>query len=246
MDDFAIGHLRQVIGYAHHCISNQVRRVADHGQHQIMVGGVHRIDLGPHRLHQVAQTGQGFGVHLRRGRQQPPAVVKKRGKTRPRARIFRARHGVAGDEVNIGRNMGLHRCDHRLLDRPHIRHRGPCRQMRANFGSNRGHGPHGHSQHDQISALHRFGGGGINVVAQANLKRHSASFSRFGMAHNLPRQPLGPHRMRHRRGYKPQADQRHFLINHRHFMPLNWPIAWATRRHAASSPIVMRKPCGSL
>ena len=65
LDDFAVRHLRQMVGHAHHRIGDQVRRVADHRQHQIVVRGIHRIDLRAHRLQQRPQPRQRRGIRRR-------------------------------------------------------------------------------------------------------------------------------------------------------------------------------------
>ena len=44
-----------------------------------------------------------------------------------------------------------------------------------------------------------------------------------------------------------KADQGDAIIDHSHHLtPLNCATAWATRRHPASSPTVIRRQCGSL
>ena len=221
--------------------------MADHGQHQIVVGRVHLIDVGSHRLPQAAQALDGLGGRLFGGRQQAPAVLKERGKARPGAGMFGPGKRVGGDKGHAFGDMGADRGDHRLFHGPHISNAGPLGKMRADLGRDFGHGADGDGQNHQIGALHGFGGGAEHPVTDADLQGHPAGFLGFGIAHDFAHKAELLHGMGHRGGDQPQPDQRHAVINRRgHLAPLNWPMAWATRRQEAASPTVMRRQWGSL
>ena len=246
LDHLGIGHLRQMVGHADHRIGDQVWRMGNHGQNLIVMGRIHRVHLRPHAGQQGFEPQKRCRISLGRGREQPPAVHKQRCKARARAGIFGPRHRVAGNELNTVRHMRGNGGNHRLLDRAHIGDGRTRHQMRADLGRNIGHRPDRHRQHHQIGTHHCLSRCGINPVTNPDLQRRRTGFGRFGMAHNLARQTLGPHGMGHGRGDQPQTDQRDAVVNRGHFIPLNWPIAWATRRQDASSPMVIRRQCGSL
>ena len=143
--------------------------------------------------------------------------------------------------------MGPDRRDHRLFHRPHIGDAGPLGQMRADLGRDFGHSADGDGQNHKIGALHRLGGGAEHAVANANFQGDPAGFLGFGIAHNLAHKAKLLHGMGHGRGNEPKPDEGHAVINRRgHLAPLNWPMAWATRRQEAASPTVMRRQWGSL
>ena len=119
-NDFAVGDLRQMISHTDHRIGNQVRRVADHGHHKIMVRSIHHIDLRAHRLQQPTQPRKCRRLGVRSGGQQPPAVPEQRRKARTRPGMFGARHRMTGNELHILRDMRCHGGNDRLFDRAHI------------------------------------------------------------------------------------------------------------------------------
>ena len=124
---------------------------------------------------------------------------------------------------------------------------GPRLQMWCDFCSNRLHRADRHAQDDKISPLHRLGRRLGHPVTEQR-QRHRPRLGRFGMAHDLTGQPARPHRMRHGRGDQPKTDQGDTLVDHRaaHLTPLNCATAWATCRQDDSSPMVIRRQCGSL
>ena len=199
--------------------------MTDHGNHQIMVRDVHRVDAGAHRLDQFAQPRQRRRVTIPRRGQQPPAVLEQRGKARPRARVFRSGHRMAGDEMHTFRQVRGHRIDHGLFDRSDICHGRPRRQMGADLGGDGAHRADRHRKNHKVRALHGLGRRIADLVAE-QLSCDSPRLGRFGMAHDLGREATGPHRMRHRRGDQSQPDQRDAAIGH--FTPLNCATAWAT------------------
>ncbi len=185
-----------------------------------MVRRIHRIDLGTESLDEAAKPRKRRGIVPGKRGQKPPAVLKERGKTRPRPRIFRARHWVAGNEVHTLGNMRHHRINDRLLDRTHIGHRRAGLQMRADLGGNFAHRANRHGQHDQIGIAHSLGRGVGGMIDKADLTRDLPRFGRLGKAHDFPGQALRLHGMGHGRGDQPQPDQGDAVVDHRHGAPL--------------------------
>jgi len=192
--------------------------MADHGHHQIVMRHIHRVDLGADAFQQRPQPRQFGRVGLGTRRQQPPAVLEQRGKARPRAGVFGARHRVAGNEMHPRRDMRRHRLDHSALDAAHIGNHGSGLQMRRDLGGNRAHRADRHRQHHQIGTLHGLGRRLADPVAE-QLARHRPCLGRSGMADDLGSQPLGAHRMGHRAGDKAKADQRDAGVDHAHPAP---------------------------
>ncbi len=153
---------------------------------------------------------------------------------------------VAGDEMDALGDMRRDGLDHRLLDGPDVRDRGTGLQMRADFGGDRPHRADRHRQDDKVRAFDCLGGGCEDLVAKTDLARGGAGFGAARMPRDRTGQPRLPHCMRHGGGDQPQPDQSDAAVDGlAHFCPLNCPMAWATRRQDASSPMVMRRLCGS-
>ncbi len=205
---------------------------------------VHLVDIRAHRFPEPAQARHRLGRCLA-GDEKTPAVPEKRGKAGGWPGMLGSGERMAGYEADIARNMGGHRLDHRLLDRPDIGDRRPRFQMRRDRLGHRSHRADRNGEHDQIGALHRLGGRREDLVAKADLERGRARRLGLGVAGDAARQPVGLDRMAHRRGDQAKPDQRHAVIDRRaHRCALNWPTAWTTRRQEASSPTVMRRQLG--
>ena len=133
-----------MIGDPDHRIGNQMRRMRHHGQHQIMVFGVHLIDIGPHAAPQIGQP-----VHRRpvgsAGHQNAPAVVEQRGETGSWAGIFSSGKGMGRNEMHALRQMRGNSRNNRALDRADIAECCPRFQICADLGSDGTHRANRHT-----------------------------------------------------------------------------------------------------
>ena len=144
--------------------------------------------------------------------------------------------------------------DHMALHRPHIGEGGPRHQHRGDLGGDGAHHANRHAEHHQVGALDGLLWRVADAIAQADAAGSVAGLGAAGVAGDLARKPGAFHRPEHRRGDKPQADQRHavvdgFRLRFGHCAPcpdLNAFTAAATARQAVSSPMVILSAVGRL
>src|SRR6056297_2671334 len=111
LDDLAVGHPAQVIGHAHHRVGDQMRRMAGHRQHQVVMLGVHLAGLRAHLLPEPLDTCDGLAVTALDRHDQAPTVVEQTRKTRSRAGMLGARQRMGRDEMRMIRQMRGDRLD---------------------------------------------------------------------------------------------------------------------------------------
>ena len=251
LDHFTIRYPAQVIGHAHHRIGDKMRGMGGHCKHEIVVIGIHPLGIGAERLPEPFETLDRGLVRVGLGHDQVPAVVEEFGKAGGRSRLLGAGERVGGDEMHAFGDMRGHGIDHGALDRADIAHCGAGGEHGADFGGHGGHCAHGDAEHHQIGAFTGFGGAVADAVAKADVAGRLAGGLRAGIARHFARHARAFHRPEHRRGDEPEADQRHPVVDRgcrlgHSASPMNWPMAWATRRQLGSSPTVMRRQWGSL
>jgi hypothetical protein len=223
-----------------------VRRVADDGQHQIVMGGIHLVDIRAHRRPaERAQrgppprgrsSGSGVSSHQR---------LRTAWQSPTRARNIPCPQGDGRGRNARLRQMRRHRRDHRLLDRTHVGHRRARPQMRADLGGNLAHRAHRHAQHHKVGAL-RPPRRPSRSPGRRTAQRHGP---RLGRSWRSPRsRPPAPPRASHApwtRRSAPDRSAQPGLVDH--FTPLNCADRMghlpARRPH---HPTVIRRQCGSL
>ena len=101
----SLGDLLQVGGGADDVVGDQVRQVAGDGQHQVVVLGVHDLDLGARAPPEGGQLADRRRVGARRRRQDAPAVVEQLGEAGVGPGLLGAGDRVAGDEMHALRHV---------------------------------------------------------------------------------------------------------------------------------------------
>ena len=168
------------------------REVAGDGEHAIMVGRIHQIDLGAQPPPEFGQALHHHFIGARRRRDDAPAALEQAGKAGIRSGFFGARNRMCGDDVHAGQGGAQH-LQHAFFDRTDVAHHRIGRQFRANFGSDFGHGAHRHAQDDQIGIHHSRASAIGDIIGNAQFG-HAFPHRRAGIAH---RQLHGGHGFAH-------------------------------------------------
>ena len=113
------GHALQMGGRVDDVVGDEVRQVARHRQHHVVVLGAHDLDLGAQRLPERLELVDGGRIGPRRRRQDGPAPVEQLGEARLGARLLGAGNGVPRHEVHafghvrghVAHDGSLHRAD---------------------------------------------------------------------------------------------------------------------------------------
>ena len=158
--------------------------------------------------------------------------------------MFGPRHRVTADEMRMFGQMRHNSVEHGLFDRSHIRDHDTLFQMRGNRRHHRPHRTDWHGQNNEIRVFDRLFGSIDHAVDQIDLARNVTRFSRPRIAHDFVRKLSTTNGKRHRPRNEAQPDQRNTVIGSHQRTPLNVPMTCTTRRHAASSPTVIRKQFG--
>ncbi len=226
-----------------------MRRMADHRQHLVVVVGVHHVDIGAHGLPEArsraSAAGSVPGWSISRHQRLRNSVAKpERG---PECSVPAS--GWPGMKCTPSGICGPTAAITARLTEPTSVTVAPGARCGRDLGRHRAHRPHRRRQHHQIGALDRLGGAVDDPVARPSSAATRRVSADARGADDLARQTGRAHRMAHRRGDQPQPDQRHPPIDHpfpvHRRLPMNSATAWATRRHEASSPMVMRRQFAS-
>ena len=90
----------EIGGGADDVVGDQVRQVAGDGEHQVVVRGVHDLDLASPAPQNVASFVDRCRIGAGWRRQDAPAAVEQLGEAGIRARLLGAGDRVAGDEMH--------------------------------------------------------------------------------------------------------------------------------------------------
>src|SRR5690349_20153405 len=82
-------------------LASQMRKMAGDLQHQIMVIGVHDLDIGAELSPELGELLHRGLIGIRRRRQDAPAVDEQLGKAGVGAGEFRAGHRVRGNKMDV-------------------------------------------------------------------------------------------------------------------------------------------------
>ena len=254
-DHFLIGHPAQVIGHAHHRVGDEVRDMAHNRTDRVMVIGVHPLNIRSQRApksFELFYLGDGgvLGRH-----DEAPAAIKQLCKTGARAGMFGARHRVRADEMHALGDMGQNGLEHGFFHRAHVAHHRAFFEHGGDIGHHGAHRADGNGKHDEIGVLARGGGAIADLINEANFARRIAGGSRAGKAGNFACHARAAHGQRHRTRDQAEANQGDLGVDHglrggvfgrgaHEYCSKNCPATWATRRHAASSPTVIRRQLG--
>ena len=158
--------------------------------------------------------------------------------------MFGPRHWVTADEMRMFGQMRHNGVEHGFLHRSHIRDHHTLFQVRSNRRHHRTHRTNRHRQHNQISVFDSLFGSIDNAVDQIDFACDVTRFGRACIAHDFIREFAPTNGQRHRPRNEAQPDQRNTVIGGHQRTPLNVPMTCTTRRHAASSPTVIRRQFG--
>ena len=232
-----------------------MRQVRGHGQHPVVVQGIHLVDHGaagpPQRrdaLHWLAcAAGQGGEDH--------PAVLVERRKARRWPRLLGPGNGVGRDKVHALGHVRLNIGNHRTLGGADVGDDAARREMRPDLLGQRGVGPYGGAQQHAICPDHGLGRVVGDAVSQPKFEDLGAVFRRTGHTDHTPGQALLPDVQRQRGADQPDADddngieQRLFGCSAVHApapsLPIKRSSAPKMKSMSASVPMVIRRQLAS-
>ncbi len=133
-----LDHLRaraglEIRGGADDVVGDQMRQMARDREHEIVVPGVHDLDIGAEPLPERFQLRDRLFVGARGRRQDAPAVFEQFGEARVRPRMLGARHRMRRYEMRVRRNMRRHVAQHRAFDRADVGNDGAGFDRRADL-----------------------------------------------------------------------------------------------------------------
>ena len=109
----------EVVGGADDIVGDQMRQVRGDGQHQVVMRGVHHIDLAPSRCQKCFSRSHRRRVGARRRRQDAQRPSNRLGEAGVGAGILGAGDGWAGNEMHALRaRCGAHRATTAPLTEP--------------------------------------------------------------------------------------------------------------------------------
>ena len=162
--------------------------------------------------------------------------------------VFRAGDGMAGDEMDAGRNVGRHVAHHRGLDRADVGDGCARLEVRADLLGHRAAGADWNADDHQVGAGNRGGAGVHHCVGEPQfadaLPRRLGARRRHDFAHDAER----ARRARDRAADQADADQRQAVIEdwRSHHPSKNSFSAATTSRLASSVPTLSRSAFGNL
>ena len=138
-------------------------------QNQIVVIGVHFINIGPHAAPQCRQFGHNSIVVAQVWYNDAPAVIKQFRKAGRRPRMFSPSQWMCRHKVNVIREMWGDCIDYRTLNGPYIADHCPCLEVRCDVLRDAVHGADRDAKHDKVGAFYGLGRAVVNLVAEANV-----------------------------------------------------------------------------
>ena len=168
----------QFVGGADDGVGDQMRQMAGDGEHQVVVVGVHGLDIGAEQAPERGELFRRLRVGALRRRQDAPAVDEQLGKAGIGAGIFGARHRMRRHEMHGLRQMRAHVAHDRALDRADVGHGRARRQMRRDFLGHRAAGADRNAEDDEIGAFDRGGIALDHLIGQPQLGHAPARLRR--------------------------------------------------------------------
>ncbi len=235
LDDLAVGHPLEMPRGVDDAEGDEVRQMAGDGQHHVVMGCVHGLDVAAAGTPEGGQLLHGFGRRALDRREDAPAAVEELGKAGLGARMLGARDGVAGDEVDARRHMRADVAHHRTLHRAHVREDRALGEMRRDFLGDGRVDADGGAQDDEVGAFHGIRRRLVDAVDEAQPFCGVPRARALGEARDVPRQPGAAHGVRQGRADETDADQRDAREEGRcrlalrgHFRPMNSASAATT------------------
>ena len=182
-DHFGIGHFLDIGGGRDDVIGDEMRQMAGDGEHQIVMLGVHDLDIGAAGAPEIFELLHRLGIAVGQRRQDAPAIGEEFGKARFRARLLGAGHRMARHEMDVRRQMRRDIADDRRLDRADIGDDRAFLESRADLARDLAAGADRHAQDDEIGIAHRCRGTLMHAVDKPDLDRLGARRRRS--AHSL-------------------------------------------------------------
>ncbi len=139
--------------------------MAGDGEHEIVVRGIHHLDLGAKRGPERAERFNRGGVRIGRRREDAPAPFEQGGKACLGPALFGAGDRVRGDHHAFGQDL-LQNCEHAFLGRTDIADDRFSGHGIGHRQRGHAHRANGHAQDDEIGALDCFGRGRADGVDQ--------------------------------------------------------------------------------
>ena len=166
-----------------------MRQMAGHGEHQVVMLGIHDLDIGaqlfPEGLEPLDIT---LGRIVRRG-QDAPAVVEQGRKAGIRAAVLGTGDGMGRNDPGAGQRCGK-RGLHAVLGRSDIADHRIGGQIGSDLGGDIRHHADRHAENHQIGVGNRGAGAVADIVAEAKLE-HALSHRRIAVIAGDPHRGHG-------------------------------------------------------
>ena len=179
-DHFALGDGREIVGGADDVVGDQMRHMAGDREHQIVMLGVHHLDLAaealpelPSASRRAAGSAPGGGVRMH----QRPSNNSAKPASGPDCSVPAI--GWAGMKCTPLRNMRADIAHHRRLDRADIADDRARLQMRRHLLRELAESADRRREHDEIGVAHAVGDVVVQRIGEADC-RARASASRRG------------------------------------------------------------------
>ena len=243
-DDFRLGDFLQVAGGADDRIGDQVRQVARHRQHPVVMVGGHQFDIGAQPPPELRDPLDGeFICAFWRG-DDAPALLEQRGEARLRPAALGACDRMGGDDRRTGQRFGQ-RGEDRALAAAHVGHDRLGGQIVGELGGDHAHRADRNAQHDQIGIDHARARRVRDIVRQIE-RAHRLAHRRVGVIGGNPRGRHGFARRPRDRGADQAQPDDGDPREGQHQAPFAsdstiWRSAATTPFTSSSVPMVMRK-----
>ncbi len=134
LQHFRASHVFELVGRAYDCVGDKVRQMAGHREHEVVVLGVHHLDIGAERESRTRAASRppphrhsGGGVRI------VHLLMKSSAKPASGPGMLGAGDGMRRDEMHIRWQKRLHVAQHGALDRADIGNDGAGPQMRRDL-----------------------------------------------------------------------------------------------------------------
>ena len=195
---------------------DDMRQVARTAHQFIMRGGRQRQQAAPDRFPQLVHFAQGRGVRLARRRDDTHGLLEQVRARRRDARLFRAGHRMASDEMRSGaRDERFQLLDDAAFNAADIRNDHPALQSGQQLLHQALHLRDRRAKHDQVRVRSRVQQVHRRAIHRAGLCALRDAGPAPHITHHQLRKPAPFQRQAQRTAEQPHSHQRHFVPAHR-------------------------------